>query len=70
MAKHQFIETIQKTILEIIFIPGTPLLRMSSIDSSDYLTKLSELNNFDNILDLQNLLSVMLVCIFRKIEYI
>ena len=37
-----------------IFIPGTPLLRMSSIDlRSDYLTKLSELNNFDNILDLQ-----------------
>ena len=37
-----------------IFIPGTPLLRMSSIDlKSDYLTKLSELNNFDNILDLQ-----------------
>ena len=37
-----------------IFIPGTPLLRMSSIDHrSDYLTKLSELNNFDNILDLQ-----------------
>ena len=37
-----------------IFIPGTPLLRMSSIDlGSDYLTKLSKLNNFDNIFDLQ-----------------
>ena len=37
-----------------IFIPGTPLLRMSSIDlGSDYLTKLSTLNNFDNIFDLQ-----------------
>ena len=37
-----------------IFIPGTPLLRMSSIDlRSDYLTKLSKLNNFDNIFDLQ-----------------
>ena len=45
---------IQKTILEIIFLFQAQLLRMSSIDlRSDYLTKLSELNNFDNILDLQ-----------------
>ncbi len=37
-----------------IFIPGTPLLRMSSIDlNSNYLEKLAKLNDFESINDLQ-----------------
>ena len=37
-----------------VFIPGTPLLRMSSIDlNSNYMEKLATLNNFENIIDLQ-----------------
>ena len=37
-----------------VFIPGTPLLRMSSIDlNSNYMKNLATLNKFENIIDLQ-----------------